>query len=621
MLDIETIVQAHKPHILGLGEANLHHNHDVEDVQLPGYTLHVDSSINNPNLGIARVVAYTHDILRVKRREDLEDDTIAAIWLECGLPHQTSFLVCIGYRQWRLLGQLDSNSASIPAQLARWNLFLDKWEKALQEDKEVIVTLDANLDHLTWRDQDNLPHNSSSVRLRSLIDALFSRIIPLGVAQLVTGATRMERGQPRTGLDHLYTNRVEKLSAVQTLYTGTSDHKLLKVTRFTKSFKHLPRYVRKRIFGEFKEDQFKQKISECELGEIFSYTDVNKAAEALTQKLTEVLDEMAPVRKIQTRKKYAAWMTKETKALKEKREAAHERAVVTDNQEDWRYYRNLRNKVTANLREDRRKWETKKLDLQENDSSGVWRTVKGWLGWGTSGTPSQLLWEGRIVTSPAGLASTMNRFFLENIRNLRSNIPLATGDPVSKLKEAMMYRECTFTLKPVQEEQVLKVIKKLKNSSASGVDYIDTRSVKLIAENIAPALTHIINLSISTSIFPTVWKWAKVIPLLKSPSADTLLPKSYRPVALLPILSKVVEKLVFTQLVEYLELNNLIHPNLHGSRAGHNTATALLQLYDRWVEEIEEDKMVGVLFCDQSAAFDLCDHDILIDKLKGTQSL
>ena len=98
MLDIETIVQAHKPHILGLGEANLHHNHDVEDVQLPGYTLHVDSSINNPNLGIARVVAYTHDILRVKRREDLEDDTIAAIWLECGLPHQTSFLVCIGYR-------------------------------------------------------------------------------------------------------------------------------------------------------------------------------------------------------------------------------------------------------------------------------------------------------------------------------------------------------------------------------------------------------------------------------------------------------------------------------------------------------------------------------------------
>ena len=99
-------------------------------------------------------------------------------------------------------------------------------------------------------------------------------------------------------------------------------------------------------------------------------------------------------------------------------------------------------------------------------------------------------------------------------------------------------------------------------------------------------------------------------------SADSILPKNYRPIALLPILSKVLEKVVFSQLVEYLENNRLIHPNLHGSRAGHNTSTALIQLYDKWVEEVEEGKMVGVLFCDQSAAFDLCDHSLLVEKLE-----
>ena len=185
-----------------------------------------------------------------------------------------------------------------------------------------------------------------------------------------------------------------------------------------------------------------------------------------------------------------------------------------------------------------------------------------------------------------------------------------------KLKEAMRGRECSFKIKPVKEHQVIKIIKGLKNSSATGVDYIDTRTIKLIAEIIAPVLTFIINLSIQSSTFPTIWKWAKVIPLLKSMSADAILPKSYRPVALLPILSKVMEKVVFSQLVEYLEHNKLIHPNLHGSRGGHNTSTALLQLYDKWVEEVEEDKMVGVLFCDQSAAFDLCDHTILVQKLR-----
>ena len=92
--------------------------------------------------------------------------------------------------------------------------------------------------------------------------------------------------------------------------------------------------------------------------------------------------------------------------------------------------------------------------------------------------------------------------------------------------------------------------------------------------------------------------------------------KNYRPVALLPNMSKVLEKAIFSQLVNHMESNELIHPNLHGSRAGHSTATALSQLYDTWVEEVEEGKMVGVLLCDQSAAFDLCDYSILVEKLR-----
>ena len=118
MIDIESIIDDHKPHIFGLGEANHRHDHDIQAVQIPGYNLHIDSSINNTDLGLARVVVYTHNSLRVKRREDLEDDVVAAVWLECGLPNHRSFLVCMGYRQWRLVGQPDNSLASIPSQLA-----------------------------------------------------------------------------------------------------------------------------------------------------------------------------------------------------------------------------------------------------------------------------------------------------------------------------------------------------------------------------------------------------------------------------------------------------------------------------------------------------------------------
>ena len=92
----------------------------------------------------------------------MEDSTVAAVWLECGLPNQRSILMCVGYRQWRHLGQQDSTSASTTEQLARWLIFLEKWENALQENKEVIVTLDANLDFLTWR-KEGLPSHHCSL--------------------------------------------------------------------------------------------------------------------------------------------------------------------------------------------------------------------------------------------------------------------------------------------------------------------------------------------------------------------------------------------------------------------------------------------------------------------------
>ena len=83
----------------------------------------------------------------------------------------------------------------------------------------------------------------------------------------------------------------------------------------------------------------------------------------------------------------------------------------------------------------------------------------------------------------------------------------------------------------------------------------------------------------------------------------------------MPLPGKVVERSVFTQVAEFLEENRLLHHNHHGDRKGHSTATALIQMYDKWVEEMEQGKLVGALMVDQSAAFDLCDHRILEGKM------
>ena len=114
--------------------------------------------------------------------------------------------------------------------------------------------------------------------------------------------------------------------------------------------------------------------------------------------------------------------------------------------------------------------------------------------------------------------------------------------------------------------------------------------------------------------FPEAWKCSKVIPIFKKD--DEQLAKNYRPVSILSPLSKVLEKVVFSQLYGYFTRNNLLSPSSHGYREHTSTLTALLQLYDKWAHAASMGKISGAVFIDLSAAFDLVPPEILLKKLR-----
>ena len=342
--------------------------------------------------------------------------------------------------------------------------------------------------------------------------------------------------------------------------------------------------------------------------------DPSEAVRLLTTKLGRILDTMAPIKTIQVRTKYAAWLSDQTKTLMKDRDLAQYTARQTGDPDDWRKYRNLRNTTTTRMRSEKRIWEQNKMDSTQHSSATLWKNVKSWLSWGDTGPPSKLFYNGSIVSKPARVATIMNEFFVSKIVKLQSRIPASNSDPTQKLREVFQNRGCIFSLRPVSPVEIEKIIVGLKNTKSTGMDYINTWVIKLIVKEILPALTQIVNLSISNQKFPQSWKIAKVVPLLKK--GDPLQPKNYRPVSLLPMFSKILEKAVFIQLVDYLESNKLINPNHHGCRQGHNTATALLQMYDQWLDEVDNNKMVGIMMIDLSAAFDMVDHSILMKKLE-----
>ena len=153
----------------------------------------------------------------------------------------------------------------------------------------------------------------------------------------------------------------------------------------------------------------------------------------------------------------------------------------------------------------------------------------------------------------------------------------------------MTNRTCSFGLQAVHPDEVLKIISRLKSTKSCGLDIVDSFVIKLGKYELIPVITHIVNLSISQRTFPIFWKTAKIIPLHKKNEFTD--PKNYRPVALLSVFSKILERAVFQQVMEYMEKNNLLHPSHHGFRKSHNTATALLEMTETWLEAFDENKI------------------------------
>ena len=613
MNDIENVIGNHHPHLLGISEANFHKNHCLDNCKIEGYELITSKTLNNMNLQVSRVVVYKHTSLVAKVREDLMSDKFSSIWLEVGFPGRKRFLVCNVYRDWQYLGQSDHSSLEMSEQLARWINFLEQWELALDTGKECIVMGDFNIDFLNFYRTD-LPSSCQAYRLQPLVDELFSRIIPHGVKQCVVGATRQGgAGQADSGLDHLWTNIPGKMSQINTYYYG-SDHKIIMGVKYGKLIKNRTKYVTKRSFKNFDEQEFVERIKKTSWLDIYLTTDVDEAVQKFTNKVNIILDELAPIKTFQTSSKYCPWLSEETKELIKKRNTAQKLLSENKNDDNLKEFKKLRNKVTSNLRNDKINWQKNKLSSCNNDCGKLWKNILGWLNWCSSGSPTKLYYLGQIVTSPSKLAEIMNNFFVDKVTKICQELPIRTEDPLKTLKEIVRNRSTTFSMKCVHPDSVKEIILGLKNSKSCGVDNIDTYVIKLIVNEILPAVTHIVNLSIQQSKFPSMYKAAKVIPLLKK--GDPLEAKNYRPVAILCILSKVIERVIFLQIVDYMNKNEYFHPNHHGFRAGHSTSTAMIQMYDSWVQAVDKGELAGVCMLDMSAAFDVVDHSILIDKLK-----
>ena len=479
---------------------------------------------------------------------------------------------------------------------------------------------DANICAVEWLEEDYKNKELSSLIQEFMADTASS--------QLVKEFTRSEviRGGAvsRSCIDHCYSNSPDKISKPEVVAVGNSDHLGVVITKYTKVAKSKPNTVMKRSYKHFDVEKFLTEIVNSDINiNVTASDELDTAAEIFQNQFRIILDKHAPIKIYQMRRNYSPYLKKETKLLMEEHKILKEEMTKHGDTDLAKEIKALSKEIVKAVKADEKDYYETGLG-DKVDVYTAWRTANELLGSHKNLAPTAIKEIGmngevEIVRNPQKLATMFNKFFRRKVQRLRTKTEskLPTISPTKRLRTWLQKREQpipSFNFKEIDKTTFRKIMKKMKSSRVHGVDWIDGYSLKSAGPLIEDSLMHLVNLSIRQNRFAACWKPQLIHPFHKKKSKNDI--ENYRPVSHLVQVGKIAEYAAQFQIIEHFEKNNLFHQNHHGSLAHHSTATAVIQLYDSWLDASEKHQLSAVCLFDQSAAYDLLCHKIFGEKLR-----
>lgn len=274
------------------------------------------------------------------------------------------------------------------------------------------------------------------------------------------------------------------------------------------------------------------------------------------------------------------------------------------------YYKRYRNTLTNVIRSAKQLYYRNRFQAHLGNSRKTWKLI-GDIVFNKQSKKniSSVVVDDIEYDSPVDIANLFNDYFVSVAEHLNSEMPPPLQDPISNINVNLLQSMYVF---PVTSHDIINITNSLKNSSY-GLDSIPTRIFKTIINFISVPLASIVNSSFSAGIFPDSLKHALVIPLHKAGLVNDL--RNYRPISILPLLSKIFEKCMYKNLVSYLSRYNILNSDQFGFRKGRSTSDALIHIIDKIYNALNSREHVFGVSIDFSKAFDTVSHSILIRKL------
>ena len=262
---------------------------------------------------------------------------------------------------------------------------------------------------------------------------------------------------------------------------------------------------------------------------------------------------------------------------------------------------------------------------QVSDNKLFWKSVKPFFSdKGSNSSKITLVEENNVISDEEEIVNIMNNYFINVTKTLNLKKQLVVGrSGVNEFENHISikiihekYPEIlpeSFKFQLVSNNEVKKDIENLDTKKSSTYVSIPATILKQCVNAYLPHLTNSINYSIQDSIFPQELKLSGVIPVYKK--LNLLHKENYRPVSLLPPVSKVFERIIHKQITNYMA-DKLAH-SIAGFRKSHGTQNSLVMMLQKWKRALDKGEYVPALFMNLSKAFDTINHDLLIAKLKA----
>ena len=359
---------------------------------------------------------------------------------------------------------------------------------------------------------------------------------------------------------------------------------------------------------------FKKELANVDWATICNSDDVNVSYSKFVDTFNKIYDNCVPKKKKRIYSKKdkpkSPWLSYALLKCIRRKNRLYKKYINKPNDSNLEKFKKYRNKLNCTLRLAKQNYYCDLLKSEKNYMRNTWKIINSIIRSKSNTYSEKFVSNNSTITCPKEIATEFNRYFANIGPSLASTIQ-HSGKNYSSYLQNSNSKTCFF--KPTDEAEITKLIKKLGSRKSAGHDGIKSDVIKMVANEISYPLKLLFNKSLANGSVPDELKIAKVVPIYKKDSPECF--GNYRPVSVLPCLSKILERIVYNRTYDFLTKNEILYKQQYGFRSNHSTYMAVHDFVNNISDAIDKDKHTIGIFMDLSKAFDTIDHNILLNKL------